>query len=76
MKISKRKKYVTRSGLPVRIYATDGPAYTPGAIHGAIRMPDGWFAHTWDNDGFFYPECKSESDLVEVKPKRRKREKA
>ena len=77
MKISKSKKYRTRSGLPVRIYATDGTG--DFSIHGAIkyqggRLQDGWFMEAWLKDGICSSfEPYGEYDLIEIKPKRKKK---
>ena len=64
------KKYVTRDGREVRIYATDGGL--PHTIHGAVqRLLGEWIAHSW------YPSGKSgytESafGLIEVKPRHKR----
>ena len=51
MNIDITKKYTTRSGLPVRIYATDGAGQHP--IHGAIKYEGGWDDNTWCADGAY-----------------------
>ena len=48
MTISMDKKYRTRDGREVRIYAVDG--YRDYPIHGAI-MDDGWCVHYWSEKG-------------------------
>ena len=61
--ININKKYRTRDGKDVRIYATDGHETYP--IHGAI-MDQGWCPHHWMFDGLGAFE---RFDLVEVKPR-------
>ena len=51
MNIDITKKYTTRSGLPVRIYATDGAGQHP--IHGAIKYKNGWNDSTWCANGAY-----------------------
>ena len=60
------KKYRTRDGREVRIYATDGGGMHP--VHGSIKTSDGWRSFTWPSDGHItYDEnC---GDLIEVKPR-------
>ena len=71
--IDKNKKYRTRDGREVRIYATDGNSIW--AVHGAILVEDGWWAMCWAKDGKFIcggvydGSPSSASDLVEVKPR-------
>jgi len=62
--IDKNKKYQTRDGREVRIYATDGGGHKP--IHGAIREDENWIAYTWLYDGVAALDCNS---LIEVKPR-------
>ncbi len=64
--ISKDKKYRTRDGRPVRIYATDGEG--SNAVHGAILHNGTWIVHTWRADGGF-AGLYTKMDLVEVKPR-------
>jgi hypothetical protein len=45
------KKYQTRSGLPVRIYAVDGGGICP--VHGAIKDDGGWYDDRWRADGSY-----------------------
>lgn len=63
------KKYKTRDGQDVRIYATDIGGDYP--IHGAIRANDGWALTNWTKDGCYYAYSQgvSSCDLVEVKPR-------
>ena len=66
--IDKNKKYRTRDGREVRIYATDGIGSYP--VHGATRGRQGWTPEKWTADGlFFYDGSQREGDLVEVKPR-------
>lgn len=51
MNIDITKKYTTRGGLPVRIYAVDGEGQYQ--VHGAIQQKDGWQGETWTIDGAF-----------------------
>ena len=61
------KKYRTRDGREVRIYATDGKG-PASVVHGAINYNDGWVQHTWFADGMYHytSSCR---DLIEVKPR-------
>lgn len=61
------KKYRTRDGREVRIYATDGGGYRP--IHGAIKNPVGWSNISWRKNGLYVEENKCDADLIEVKEK-------
>jgi len=58
------KKYKTRDGREVRIYAVDGGGHRP--IHGAIREGQEWVACTWLHDGVEGLHCNA---LIEVKPR-------
>ena len=66
MKIEMNKKYKTRSGQDVRIYAVDGGEMYP--IHGAVEMENGYLIRSWTSEGreyvYEYEDC---GDLVEVK---------
>ena len=64
------KKYRTRDGMEVRIYATDG--IYPYPIHGAIKWPKGWIDRTWDNDGKSESHALDYWDLVEVTPRHKR----
>ncbi len=64
--INKDKQYRTRDGREVRIYATDGK--DSNAVHGAVFRNGMWLITTWRADGC-YAGVKSDSDLVEVKPR-------
>lgn len=61
--IDLNKKYRTKNGREVRIYAIDGNE--TGYVHGAIKGENGWFITSWRSDGISgFPDY----DLVEVKP--------
>ena len=65
--IDLNKKYRTKDGCEVRIYAIDGTETT--SVHGAIKGENGWFITTWRADGISsFPDY----DLVEVKPRIKK----
>jgi len=60
------KKYRTRDGREVRIYAVNGGGHWP--IHGSIKddLHPFWVQTSWDENGkYHYPE----GDLVEAKPR-------
>ena len=66
--ISMDKKYRTRDGREVRIYATDGRGGTE--IHGAIKTCSGyWQQESWWSNGQLLTSLQSDSDLLEVKPR-------
>jgi hypothetical protein len=58
------KKYRTRDGREVRIYATDG-AYSR-TLHGAVKNSEGWHCMTWKSCGSVSSLSQALSDLVEV----------
>jgi len=60
------KKYRTRDGREVRIYATDGP--NTQNIHGAVKDSDGWTLSAWYNDGVYTRAERKGGprDLIEV----------
>jgi hypothetical protein len=58
------KKYTTRDGREVRIYATDGEGRYP--IHGSIFEHNIWCVSTWTEHGEQEGRHKSERDLVEA----------
>jgi hypothetical protein len=60
------KKYKTRGGRDVRIYAMDGNPEYP--VHGAILSESGWNGATWCTEGRWLSSFSSPNDLVEVKP--------
>ena len=62
------KKYRTRSGHEVRIYAIDG-GRNKNIVHGAMN-DKGWLSVTWTAEGKYLKfDMDSENDLVEVKPR-------
>lgn len=67
--ISMDKKYRTRDGREVRIYAVDGGGNSP--IHGAVLTGEHkmWFFWSWHKDGRHTVSYETKSDLVEVKPR-------
>lgn len=65
--ISMDKKYRTRDGREVRIYAVDGNGKWP--VHGAIKENEGWNARVWAKDGLDDPQRMNPLDLIEVKPR-------
>ena len=64
------KKYRTRDGREVRIYAVDGGGMHP--VHGSVLMNngmnDGWRSATWKTDGRI-SFLDQTFDLIEVKPR-------
>lgn len=70
--ITKDGEYTTRSGLPVRIYATDAGGMWP--VQGAIKTEDGWEMEEWSASGNYVDEVQTKphaNDLI-PKPKVRK----
>jgi len=66
--ISKDKKYRTRDGREVRIYATDGCGDYP--IHGAILYDGVWQLSMWLDTGSCHRNVVgSAHDLIEDKPR-------
>lgn len=66
--ISKEKKYKTRSGLPVRIYATNVNGLLD--VHGAYCKHATWVIKQWDINGKAYNDGRdSNLDLVEINEK-------
>jgi hypothetical protein len=65
------KKYRTRDGHEVRIYAVDG--VEPYTVHGAIKWEiccQGWKTVNWTADGKYSTDVIDRHlDLVEVKPR-------
>jgi hypothetical protein len=62
------KKYRTRDGREVRIYATDGGRPCP--VHGTIFSKElGWLLATWSVDGHALNDIGHPADLIEVKPR-------
>lgn len=72
MTIELSKTYKTRDGREVRIYAVDGGGVHP--IHGAIKMDGGWSYSLWTASGSVHLDnYVSGSDLIEVKPRIRRK---
>jgi hypothetical protein len=67
--ININKKYRTRDGQEVRIYATDGTGSHP--VHGAVKISIGWISCCWMQEGFHMVNGGS-YDLIEVKPRVKK----
>jgi len=69
MIVDKTKKYRTRAGLPVRIYATDSGGMYP--VQGAIwhSLSQRWVVELWTSDGkcFGPSTVDGKHDLIEVK---------
>ena len=61
------KKYRTRDGREVRIYATDGCGEFQ--IHGAIKTDIGWSCSEWKLNGQSYVNRSGPNDLIEVRPR-------
>jgi hypothetical protein len=70
------KKYRTRDGREVRIYATDGGGRN--AIHGAIKMENGWIYQIWPKGGRYFEDEDGDEveeywiDLIEVRPRHKR----
>ena len=64
------KKYQTRDGREVRIYATDGADKYP--VHGSIKYETGWELFTWQLDGMRTPRHEGGGDLIEVRPRHKR----
>ena len=64
------KKYRTRDGREVRIYATDG--ILPYEVHGALKstISDGWLPYAWGPDGKHHRDFVL--DLIEVRPRHKR----
>ena len=58
------KKYRTKDGEEVRIYATDGAGSYP--VHGAVKTAGGWYYVVWTNVGSLFKAGRDPADLVEV----------
>lgn len=61
------KKYRTRDGREVRIYAIDG--LDTRSVHGAMYTIGGWISYTWRKDGSYFSDMDYADDLIEVKPR-------
>ena len=68
------KKYRTRDGRKVRIYATDGAM--PRPIHGAVKSSydPTWHSFQWHEDGRLVHNILAVdlSDLIEVRPRHKR----
>ena len=64
------KKYRTRDGREVRIYATDGQEDWP--IHGATLQSFGWSSDCWTKDGSTLTNMPHSHDLIEVRPRHKR----
>ena len=64
------KKYRTRDGREVRIYATDG--IFPYEVHGSIKstVSDGWLYYAWSADGSHHRDAIL--SLIEVRPRHKR----
>ena len=60
------KKYRTRDGREVRIYATDGGGVH--CVHGAVKNLEGWAMCSWVQGGSEMP-LEGWCDLIEAKPR-------
>ncbi len=66
MIIEMNKKYKTRNGQDVRIYAVDGIGRY--SVHGAVDVGDGYLMRKWTVDGYKHSDEEEDcDDLVEVK---------
>jgi len=65
------KKYRTRGGREVRLYATDGSG--EWTVHGAIQGKKGqWYPHIWLSNGAHLSYCDHDNDLIEVRPRHKR----
>jgi len=65
------KKYRTRDGREVRIYATDGEHGE--LVHGAAKHKEnGWQSWIWFADGNFLDGEENRLDLIEVRPRHKR----
>jgi hypothetical protein len=65
------KKYRTRDGREVRIYATDGRGIYP--VHGAVKVEGGWLPYTWKATGVEgVNNVNDVNDLIEVRPRHKR----
>ena len=66
------KKYQTRDGREVRIYATDGGGRNP--VHGSIKEEDGWIFQVWPKNGRYFEDDDEDYriDLIEVRPRHKR----
>ena len=75
--IDMNKKYRTRDGREVRIYATDGgDLFEDRTIHGAVKNRNRWVFAVWNAmTGRCFASVKEETemDLIEVRPRHKRR---
>jgi len=64
------KKYHTRDGRAVRIYAVDGGPLQI-LIHGAVLDKGGWSITSWGSDGEWSKDHK-DWDLIEDRPRHKR----
>ena len=69
MIVDMTKKYRTRDGREVRIYAIDGNGLY--CVHGAhtVKEYKGWIIGQWSLDGDFFSPSFENMRLIEVKPR-------
>lgn len=65
--IDPAKKYRTRDGREVRIYAVDGRE--DEEVHGAFLTKDGWVPCGWSKSGLWCEGGTDNADLIEVRPR-------
>ena len=71
MTININKKYRTRDGREVRIYATDG-AQCGTCVHGAVFNNEWWGSVTWNSNGSARSWREDDLDLIEVRPRHKR----
>jgi hypothetical protein len=66
------KKYRTRDGREVRIYATDGGGPCP--VHGAVSGLNFWSTASWSKNGSYKLVYGQENDwdIIEVRPRHKR----
>jgi len=66
------KKYRTRDGREVRIYATDKGCGV-ASVHGAIKCQSNvWHVYSWSEDGISIFGQITDKDLIEVRPRHKR----
>ncbi len=63
------KKYQTRDGREVKIYAIYD-VRGDYCVHGAVLAKNGWSSASWTSEGDYWGGDKNDLDLIEVKEKR------
>lgn len=67
------RKYKTRDGREVRIYATDHDSTCGHMVSGAFFLDGGWWSASWTAEGFYGSSSyESPNDLIEVKSRIRR----